>query len=81
MSVGSVTVQHIPIPDKRSNRFVVMGKVDGIPCRILLDSGASTTVVKATLVNKHKIIRSSKQLLAWAGDSNAWCSCCGNSAD
>ena len=66
MAVGSVTVKHIHLPGN-STKFVVDGTVERIPCKILLDSGASVSCVSSKLIKKHKILSSNRQLFTAAG--------------
>ena len=46
---------------------MVSGEIDGKPCNILLDSGASATVISEKLVSRHKVLSSSRQLFTANG--------------
>jgi hypothetical protein len=86
--VGGVTVDAVK-PPNYDGRFLVNGKVEGQNCSILLDSGASATVVSSSLLGgKWKLRRVSKNSLRTAnntflpvlGKQRCWIEIAGNRA-
>ena len=71
MAVGGTTIKHFCLPKAKSNRFVVPGYIDGRRCQILLDSGASATIISEHLVSKKKLMKSNRRLFTANGSQLA----------